>query len=813
MSQLKIDVTADARKAKQELKDSASAVSSVSSAADKANASTSNMEKSLKSAASASSELSDKQSALGRVLTSGTAVIAGITAAIAGVVAISKDLIDVYSVQEQAEVRLEATLRATNNTIGMSSKELKNLASSFQEVTTFGDEAIIEVEKLFVASGSVSKEALPRATEAVLDLAAAMGEDLNASAKRLAKALADPKSNLDALKDANIQLSDAQKEEIKQLQEQGDLLGAQSIILEKVESSYGGIAKALADTDTGKLTQIANVWGDIKEGLGKGLLDSISPALDVLYEKLTKISAWITKNVTADDVISLIKSGNSIDYKSMDDSTLRELRFEMQARSARMFYGDKQYAAQAASDITGELRRREYGIDVDLLTKDEAEKYYKAIATRESGAWAVALHRGIANEAPSKETKTDYFVKYNEKINVSDYLEYMRAGATLDALRSIKPIVKEETAYPVSNSSKSSEKQSSSNTLIETTETAAAETESLATVTAKTEISLVDQVLKQNSSRSRSAQIANLDSQIAQAYSAYWSTGDKTKQKQIQEIISSLKIEKQALLEVSEAETEVENTSKSVWGDVKSVISPVQTLVSSLGNMFDAFANNAKTALSKVEASWDEYFENLDRSQSSQQQTYAALLSSGKMSYDEYITAMNGLDEERAEAVRKQQEEEEAAREEANRLGEAAFNAKKVNSLASIAISTAEAIMAAWADDPNPVVAGIITGLISAASLAQVAAVSSQSYTPLAAGGITQGPQKAIVGEGGVSEMILPLTESNLKKVGIGEKSEGNIILNLTIENAYTTDDLSESVFRAIERAQRTGALPKWRYA
>lgn len=807
MSQLKIDVTADAKKAKQELKDSASAVSSVSSAADRANTSTIQMEKSLKSAASASSELSDKQSALGRVLTSGTAVVAGVTAAIAGVVAISKDLINVYSVQEQAEVRLEATLRATNNTIGMSSKELKNLASSFQEVTTFGDEAIIEVEKLFVASGSISKEALPRATEAVLDLAAAMGEDLNASAKRLAKVLADPKSNLDALKDANIQLSDAQKEEIKQLQEQGDLLGAQSIILEKVESSYGGIAKALADTDTGKLTQIANVWGDIKEGLGKGLLDSISPALDVLYEKLTKISAWITKNVTADDVISLLKSGNSVDYKSMDDSALRELRFEMQLRSARMFYGDKQYAAQAASDITGELRRREYGIDVDLLTKEEAERYYDAIAIRESGAWAVALSRGIANQAPSQETKTNYFVDYGEKISASDYSKYMRAGATLDALRSIKPIIKEEPTYSGSNSSKSS------NALIETIETAATEPVPLATATAKTEVSLVDQVLKQNGSKSRSAQIANIDSQIAQAYSAYWSTGDKTKQKQIQEIISSLKMEKQALLEVSEAEAEVETTSKNVWGDVKSVISPVQNLVSSLGNMFEVFANNAKDALSKVESSWDKYFEDLDRSQASQQQTYAALLSSGKMSYDEYIAAMNGLDEERAEAIRKQQEEEGAAREEANRLGEAAFNAKKVNSLASIAISTAEAIMAAWADNPNPIAAGIVTGLISVASLAQVAAVSSQSYTPLAAGGITQGPQKAIVGEGGVSEMILPLTESNLKKVGLGNKSEGSITLNLTVENVYTADDLSESVFRAIERAQRTGALPRWRYA
>lgn len=806
MSQLKIDVTADARKAKQELKDSASAVSAVSSAAETASARTDRMEKSLKDAAAASSELSEKQSALGRVLTSGTAVIAGVTAAIAGVVAVSKDLISTYSVQEQAEVRLEATLRATSSAIGMSSKELRDLASSFQEVTTYGDEAIIEVEKLFVASGSISRQALPRATEAVLDLAAAMGEDLNASAKRLAKALADPKSNLDALKDANIQLSDAQKEEIKQLQEQGDLMGAQSIILEKVESSYGGIAKALADTDTGKLTQISNVWGDIKEGLGKGLLDSISPALDVLYDKLTKISAWITKNVTADDVIDLIKSGNAVDYNSMDDSALRELRFEMQVRSARMFYGDKAYAAQAAAAITDELRKREWNIDVAALDTDQRRRYEKAIATREEGAWALAISRTDGAITNDENAIYNYNRKYNETLTSNDYSAWNRAGVSLTALSLLKPLVKQmdsgtTVVSPVTQANNEGGQPS--------TTTAGAKT----SATAKTEVSLVDQVLKQNGSKSRSTRISDLDSQIADAYSAYWSTGDKTKQAQIQEIITALKLEKQAILEVTEAEEEAQDTSTDVWGDVISAISPVQDLISSLGSMFDAFADNAEAALSRVEAKWDDYFDELDRSQSSQQQTYAALLSSGEISYDEYIAAMNGLDEKRAEAIRQQQEEEEAARDEANRLGEAAFNAKKVNSLASIAISTAEAIMAAWADDPNPVVAGIMTGIISAAALAQTVAVSSQSYTPLAAGGITQGPQKALIGEGGVSEMILPLTEGNLKKVGINAKSEGSIVLNLTVENAYTTEDLSESVFRAIERAQRTGALPKWRYA
>lgn len=806
MSQLKIDVTADARKAKQELKDSASAVSAVSSAAETASARTDRMEKSLKDAAAASSELSEKQSALSRVLTSGTAVIAGVTAAIAGVVAVSKDLISIYSIQEQAEVRLEATLRATGNAIGMSSKELKDLASSFQEVTTYGDEAIIEVEKLFVASGSISRQALPRATEAVLDLAAAMGEDLNASAKRLAKALADPKSNLDSLKDANIQLSDAQKEEIKALQEQGDLMGAQSIILEKVESSYGGIAKALADTDTGKLTQISNVWGDIKEGLGKGLLDSISPALDVLYDKLTKISAWITKNVTADDVISLLKNSKPVDYTSMDDSALRQLRIEMMSRSLRTFYGDKDYAAQAAAAITEELRRREWNIDIDALRTDQLVNYEKAIKVQEEGAWALALARTDGAITDNANDIYNYNRKYHESLTEDDYSDWNRANATLKALSLLHPLVNQAVpgASVVSPATQATNEDSQPSTAPSGAKTSP---------TAKTEVSLVDQVLKQSGSKSRSARISDLDSQIAEAYSAYWSTGDKTKQAQIQEIITALKLEKQALLEVSEAEEEVQDKSTDVWGDVKSVISPVQDLISSLGDMFDAFADNAEESLSRVEAKWDDYFDELDRSQSSQQQTYAALLSSGEMSYDEYIAAMNGLDKKRAEAIRQQQEEEEAARDEANRLGEAAFNAKKVNSLASIAISTAEAIMAAWADDPNPVVAGIMTGIISAAALAQTVAVSSQSYTPLAAGGITQGPQKALIGEGGVSEMILPLTEGNLKKVGISSKSEGNIVLNLTVENAYTAEDLSESVFKAIERAQRTGALPKWRYA
>lgn len=796
MSNLKIDVTADVNKAKQNLKDTASAVSAVSTASDAASASVSKVERSLKDAASASAELSREQSSLSRVLTSVPGIIGMATAAVAALTTVSKDLIDTYKVQEQAEVRLEATLKATGSTIGMTSKELKSLASSFQEVTTFGDEAVIEVEKLFVASGAISKDMMPKATEAVLDMAAAMGEDLTSSAKRLAKALTDPKSNLEALKDANLQLSDAQKEQIKQLQEQGDLFGAQSIILQKVEDSYGGIARALADTDTGKLTQIANIYGDIKEGLGSALLNSISPALDLLYGQLVKIQSWMSKTNTASSVVSRVKAGEMVDYSMITDDDLESLYKTIFSWSKNPAYHDRQYASDALDDLRLQLISRRYGIDVSLLSADQISELNSAWSRVNDSRWAEALDMGMAKGAPTTKTLNDFASAHKGKqFSLLDYFYFREGEKTFEKYAEDYPLIKQVIIQASATETPPSNQSTVKNIQVES----------------QSNNSLSDSFLSKNLRRSKSAQIANLDSQIADAYSAYWSTGDKNKQQQIQEVISSLKLEKQALLDVKETEVEVEDASVNTWGSVRSAISPVQDLLSSVGDLFSTFADKAEASLNRIEDKWDEYFEDLDRKQSAQQDTYSALLAAGEISYDDYIAAMDKLDEERADAVKQQQEEESAARDEANRLGEAAFNAKKVNSLASIAISTAEAIMGAWADDPNPIAAGIITGIISAASLAQIASVSAQSYTPLASGGITQGPQRALIGEGGAKELILPLTESNLKKVGLKDDGGGSIIININVEGQQSKEDLSESVFYAIQRAQRIGALPQWR--
>ena len=75
--------------------------------------------------------------------------------------------------QEQAEKKLEVAL-------GKTSQSLLKQASALQQMTTFGDEAIIGVQAS-IAAFIDSEEQIKKATEATLDIAVAMGMDLKSA--------------------------------------------------------------------------------------------------------------------------------------------------------------------------------------------------------------------------------------------------------------------------------------------------------------------------------------------------------------------------------------------------------------------------------------------------------------------------------------------------------------------------------------------------------------------------------------------------------------------------------------------------------
>lgn len=182
-----------------------------------------------------------------------------------------KQSIDLFARQELAQKKLETVLKSTGNAVGMTSLELVNMAKSLQSVTKFGDEAIMETQALMLTFTQIGNEVMPNAIETVLNMSEAMGVGLKEQTIQLGKALNDPILGISALSRVGVQLSETQKQQIKDFMAVNDVASAQGVILGELETQFGGMAREGADTLSGSLAQMNNALGDAGEVMGETL--------------------------------------------------------------------------------------------------------------------------------------------------------------------------------------------------------------------------------------------------------------------------------------------------------------------------------------------------------------------------------------------------------------------------------------------------------------------------------------------------------------------------------------------------------------
>lgn len=166
---------------------------------------------------------------------------------------------------EKAVAQLEAALKATGNVVGFTSKQLQDMASNIQKVTTFGDEAVMTAQTMLLRFTRIGHDVFPEAIKASTNLSAALGQDLTSSAQMIGRALDDPIQGVTRLRRAGVQFTEAQKEQIKTLVQSGRGLEAQKLILDEVTKRYGGAAEAARNTLGGALTSLKNAFGDMFE--------------------------------------------------------------------------------------------------------------------------------------------------------------------------------------------------------------------------------------------------------------------------------------------------------------------------------------------------------------------------------------------------------------------------------------------------------------------------------------------------------------------------------------------------------------------
>ena len=169
---------------------------------------------------------------------------------------------------EAAESDLQATLRATGGAAGYNLEQLKKMASGMQAATTVGDDLIIGGMSILATFKQVRGEGFERASQAALDMSQIMKQDLKSSMVQIGKAVNDPIEGVSALTRVGVTFNEQQKEQIKTLQESGDMVGAQNIILKELETQFGGAAKAARETFGGAVKASQNALGDMKEEIG-----------------------------------------------------------------------------------------------------------------------------------------------------------------------------------------------------------------------------------------------------------------------------------------------------------------------------------------------------------------------------------------------------------------------------------------------------------------------------------------------------------------------------------------------------------------
>jgi hypothetical protein len=201
----------------------------------------------------------------------------------APIVALGAKSLQAFNQQQQALAQVEAAVKSTAGAAGFAVKELEAQAASLQRNTIFGDEQILkEVTANLLTFTRITGDEFVKTQGLVLDLATRMGTDLTSATLQLGKALNDPVANLGALGRAGIQFTKEQKEVIKSLVEGGKQAEAQRIILDELETQFGGAAEAAAQAGLGGLKQFQNALGDLLEQVGELLIPYLNDVVDVL---------------------------------------------------------------------------------------------------------------------------------------------------------------------------------------------------------------------------------------------------------------------------------------------------------------------------------------------------------------------------------------------------------------------------------------------------------------------------------------------------------------------------------------------------
>ena len=191
---------------------------------------------------------------------------------------------------------VESAIDSTGGAANVTGKQIQDLATRVRDYSGVSDEAVASGAAMLLTFVNIRNEVgagndiFNQSVEILADLSVKFGQDASQAAIKLGKALNDPIKGMTALSRVGVLFTDQQKEQIKTLVENNDILSAQKIILGELNVEFGKSAEAQGKTPWGQ-TQIAlGQVGDQFERLGA----LVAPVLASLARGLKSFIDFIT---------------------------------------------------------------------------------------------------------------------------------------------------------------------------------------------------------------------------------------------------------------------------------------------------------------------------------------------------------------------------------------------------------------------------------------------------------------------------------------------------------------------------------------
>ena len=255
-------------------------------------AQTSQFEKGMKNAQSSLQKTSKSIEGVSKLLKSAFSVV-GIGASISTITRFGKECVKSAEDANKAFNILNNTLKVTGATSWTTSEDLVKMSEDIAYSTNYTVGEIQDMQSVLLGFRNITGDTFREASDAITDMATVMGMDLKSAVQTVGKALDDPVKGLDSLRRQGFAFTEEQKKELEILVRNGEQLKAQKIILDELNTTYGGAARSAQSSFDKQKDAIIS----FKETLGNQLI----PVLDVFAEKSATSFSTLTEKIKTID--------------------------------------------------------------------------------------------------------------------------------------------------------------------------------------------------------------------------------------------------------------------------------------------------------------------------------------------------------------------------------------------------------------------------------------------------------------------------------------------------------------------------------